>query len=123
MPTVISETLPHAGGFVVSEANGWRSRDRISIASGAIVRPGEVLGKQTATGHYVAWNPSAVDGTETASAIAYGHIDATAAVTPGPAVVRDAEVSAANLVWPSDATDPQKAAATADLAAIGIIAR
>ncbi|MCP1290928.1 head decoration protein [Chromobacterium sp. S0633] len=37
----------HAGGFLVSEAHGRRSRDRGTFASGTKALPGAVLGKQT----------------------------------------------------------------------------
>lgn len=39
----------HDGGFLVSEANGHRSRDRIMLAAGARCLAGTVLGKQTTT--------------------------------------------------------------------------
>lgn len=38
----------HDGGFLVSEANGHRSRDRILLAAGGRYLAGTVLGKQTA---------------------------------------------------------------------------
>ena len=50
--TVLVETR-HAGEFILSEANGQRSREAITIASGAgIIAAGTVLGKVTATGKY-----------------------------------------------------------------------
>lgn len=46
--TVFTETR-HAAEFVLSEANGMRSRDNITIVSGAgVVRAGTVVGKITA---------------------------------------------------------------------------
>ncbi|MCE5335075.1 MAG: head decoration protein, partial [Desulfobacteraceae bacterium] len=42
---------------------------------------------------------------------------------PGVAVVRDAEINAANLVWPAGATSDQKAAALVRLAERGIVSR
>jgi hypothetical protein len=45
----------HPGEFILSEANGQRSREAITIASGAgIIAAGTVLGKVTATGKYLA---------------------------------------------------------------------
>jgi Bacteriophage lambda head decoration protein D len=41
----------HPGEFMVSEANGWRSRDTVTIASGSgELEPGTVLGKITLAG-------------------------------------------------------------------------
>src|SRR6185369_15621636 len=45
--TVLKEDF-HAGAFVVSEANGSYSRDKITIASGQNLKAGAVLGQQTA---------------------------------------------------------------------------
>lgn len=42
--TTKTETL-HAGGFIVSEANGFLSREQITLLSGENVVAGEVLGK------------------------------------------------------------------------------
>jgi hypothetical protein len=52
--TVLLEAR-HPGEFLMTEANGQRSRETITIASGAgIIAPGTVLGKVTASGKYVA---------------------------------------------------------------------
>ncbi|WP_287995742.1 head decoration protein, partial [Acidiphilium sp.] len=46
----LTETL-HAGEFIVSEANGTRSREEITIAAAAAALPvGQVLGKITKAG-------------------------------------------------------------------------
>lgn len=42
--TTLTEN-PHAGGFVVSEANGDRSRERITVLSGQTLKAGAVLGR------------------------------------------------------------------------------
>ena len=48
--TVLVETR-HPGEFILSEANGQRTRGTITLASGAgVIPPGSHLGKQTATG-------------------------------------------------------------------------
>ncbi len=39
----------HAGGFIVSEANGFRSRSVVSLAALAVVAAGQILGEVTAT--------------------------------------------------------------------------
>lgn len=76
------------------------------------------------TGKYVPVNPAAVDGSQIAAGINYNfNVDTTAADQAATAVVRAAEVNAAELQWPAGTTAPQIAAATAQLAAAGIIAR
>lgn len=112
-----------AADFVVSEASGTRSRDVITIAQSAVLEPGTVLGKVTATAKYVALDPAAATGAETAAALLRSGVDATAADLSAVVILRDAEVNGAELVWPGVITPEQKAAAVADLAAIGIIVR
>ena len=67
--TVLVETR-HPAEFILSEATGQRSRDAVTIASGAgIIAAGTVLGKVTATGKYVASAIGASDGSEVPAAI------------------------------------------------------
>jgi hypothetical protein len=104
-----------AGEFLLSEANGARSREPITLTGGAFPA-GQVLGKITASGKYTAYDATATDGSETAAAILYEAVDASTADATGVGVVRDAEVKGALL------TD-NDAAGTAALAALGIIVR
>lgn len=76
-----------------------------------------------ADGEFAPFDPSGVDGSQAAVAIAYAAADATDADADLVTVERDAEVIAASLVWPDDITDDQKTAALASLAEAGIIAR
>ena len=110
------------GEFILSEANGSRSRENITLAStvGAL-QPGTVLGIVAASGEYVPLNLSASDGSEQAAGILYNHADGASA--DAVAVVRDAEVKSDLLIWPNGITDAQKAAALGQLAATGIVAR
>lgn len=121
--TTLTEIIPHVGGFVVSEANGFRSRDTVTIAAGADVRPGEVLGKITASGKYTARAAGAVDGSQVAVAIAYAGAPAAAAGADCVVIARDAEVATADLVWPAGADQAARDSGVAELAAVGIIAR
>ncbi|MGF6792766.1 head decoration protein [Paraburkholderia sp. 35.1] len=122
-PTVLSEQW-HDGGFVVSEANGHRSRDQVTLSGGTKVYAGTVLGHLTASGDYVPLNPGgAGDGSETAAGILWGTKDATVGPVSATAITRDAEVNASELIWPSGATPSQIATATAQLASVGIILR
>lgn len=112
----LTETL-HAGEFIVSEANGTRSREKIVIAAAAAALPaGQVLGKITASGKYTVYNNGAVDGTEVAAAILYDALADSAADQNAAAVVRDAEVDE-SLLTGLDATGKT------DLQALGIVFR
>ena len=75
------------------------------------------------SGEYVAYDPSNTDGSATARAVLFAPVDTTGAAAKAAAVMRDAEVTAAELIWFAGATDQQKATGQAALAARGIIAR
>src|SRR4051794_7681681 len=70
MPTVtpIAENW-HAGGFLVSEARGHLSREAITVASGADVLAGTVLGKTLTGGTAAAAAASGNTGNGTMGAI------------------------------------------------------
>lgn len=123
-PTVYTEGR-HAAEFVMSEANRMRSRDVITIVSGAgVVAPGTVLGKITASGKYQPSAIGAIDGSEVAVAINMYEVDATAADAEVTAIVRDAEVNKNILTYHADRDQAaEKAAADAELAAQGIVVR
>lgn len=126
----VQELGPGTACYLVSEANGTRSREVVTIAQGQNLLPGAVLGKVTATGKYVAVDPAngsgeggTPDGSQTAVAVLFAAVDTTAAEKPGVITARDAEVAAHALAWPAGMTEPQKTAALAQLAAVGIVAR
>ncbi len=105
------------GEFIISEANGTRSRDVVIIAAaaGAMVA-GTVLSKLTADGKYVAYDDSGSDGTETAFAILFAPIGDSASDQTAVVIARDAEVDEALLTGIN-------AGGKVDLAAVGIIVR
>jgi len=111
----------YAGEFVVSEGNGKISCETITVLSGQILEAAAVLGKVTASGKYKVLDPAASDGSEVAAGILYDAVDASAA--EGVAVVRLAEVNAAELVWPAGITGGEQTTALGELAALSIIAR
>lgn len=113
----------HAAEFLVSEANGWRSRKTITIAKGAALTAGTVLGTVTASGQYAQHDPKATDGTEVATGILYGNVDATAADQQAVAIVRDAEVARAGLTFKTGIANADKKAAMAALETAGVVAR
>lgn len=123
MPTTLTEDQ-HRGEFLVSEANGYRSRESVTVESGQTLKPGHVLGQVSASSEYKEYNPSNADGSETAVAVCYDHVDASGGATAAPIVARDAEVNDAELVWFDGASDSQKTAGLNELAAqSGIVAR
>ena len=114
----------YAGEFIVSEGNGTISRESITVLSGEILEAGAVLGKVTASGKYKALDPAATDGSQVAVGILYDAVDASAADAEGVAIVRIAEVNAAELVWPDGITPTEQTTALAQLALLpGVIAR
>ena len=115
---------------MVSEANGTRSRDVVTLAEGVVRNPGTVLGKVAATGKYVPVDPAngtgegeTPDGSHIAVAVLFAAVDATVGDKPAVITARDAEVEAAALIWPAAITPTQKTAALGQLAAVGIVAR
>lgn len=71
----------------------------------------------------VEFNPAGTDGSQVATGILYGAVDATSADTRGVAWKRDCEHNADIVVWKSGVTTAQKAKATQDLRDRGIILR
>ena len=118
----------HSGEFIVSEANVGgtgvsRSRDGITILSGEVLVAGAVLGIVTASGKFAEYDNAAADGLETAAGILLDAVDATAGDTAAVALVRDFEFHAGEVTWKSGASQGDIDAGTADLKAVGAIAR
>lgn len=99
------------------------SRDSITVVSGQNLARGTVLGKITANGKYTAFAPAAADGSQTAAGVLLDAVDASAADKEGVAIVRDAIVATAALVFAGTPTQPQKDAAIATLKTLGVVAR
>lgn len=114
---------PRDAGYLISEANGTRSREVVTLASGHDYLPGTVLGHVTATDKYVPVDPAANDGSQKAAAVLYARVDATLADKPGVITARDSEVQAAALILPGAITPEQTTTALAELSALGIVAR
>lgn len=110
----------HPGAFIVSEANGFRSRNKARLPAGVTVRPGQVLARVTASGLSVALAPTATDGSEDAVEIAVYGVTGGANPAEVATIDNDAEVRASDLEWPVGITGPQKAAAVASLLDRGI---
>ena len=111
------------GEVLLSEANGALSREVVTIASGQNLEAGAVLGKISASGKYVAVNPGATDGSQTAAAVLIYETDASAGDALATVASRMAEVATDLLVWPTGTTQAQIDAALGELAGNYIIAR
>ena len=121
--TTQTETT-HAGDFIISEANGNRSRDNATLISGQDLAAGAVLGKITASGKFTAYDPDLADGGQTAVGVLYEAVDASAGDLPCVVIARDAEINRDQLAYLANNSPPVvEATAEAELAAVGIIVR
>ena len=109
--------------FLVSEANGDRAREQIIVAYGSDLEPGTVLGEVTTTGKYKRLDPDATDGSESATAVLYGHAPASGGDVRAVAIARDAVVVARALKFASGVDSAAQQLAIASLAERGIVAR
>lgn len=121
---ILTENLKRMGAYLVSEASDmYRSREQVTISSGADLVAGTVLGKITASGKYAIHDPAAVDGTEAAAAILLADANAASADVRAVVHVRDCVVRGSGLTYITGISDANKALAIADLEAKGIIVR
>ncbi|MDQ7990174.1 MAG: head decoration protein [Candidatus Dactylopiibacterium sp.] len=106
------------GEHIISEASGTRSREVVTIVSGAgKLFPGQVLGKITASGKFDAYdNSDTTTGIGAAAAVLYSAVDATNGDVKAVVHVRDCEVTSSLLTGIDTA-------GTADLATLGVIVR
>jgi hypothetical protein len=118
----------HAGAFILSEANGNRSRDNIIISSGCgVVLAGTVVGRHTVGGK---WSPSPASfstdsgGSEVGKGITIQQVDATSADVAVAAITRNAEVNKYLLTYHSSVlTTDGMEDKNDELATFGIIVR
>lgn len=129
MPNTMTEGF-YPGHFIVSEANGFRSRDVVTFLSNGTTevtyQAGTVLALVTASGKYTTYDNVGTDGTEAAKAILYDTVVVPATGDKKVVIIaRDAEVNAAELQYDAGIADlpTAKTAAQADLLAAGIIFR
>lgn len=110
-----TELLPNNEGFVVSEANGRRSREARMIAGSAVIRAGSVL--EVSGNNLVPF----VGGT--AVAVLLSEVDATSAPVEGAVIVRDAEIRRPDLVFLNSQNEAARDSAIVDLLTVGIVTR
>lgn len=113
------------GDFLLFEENSAYSRDEATIAAGADLEPGAVLGQITASGKLVSSDRTAVDGSETPVAILMTPAAAASAdVTNAVVLARHAQVRRGGLTFDASiTTEGHRDTAVAALADVGIIAR
>lgn len=115
--TTMLTSVPRVEEFVLSEGNGFISRDQVAVTLGAsAIKSGTVMSKLTATGKWVPYDDVGTDGSEVASGILYTALPAGSGDVEAVMFVRDCEVVRAALTG-------LNANAEADLAAKGIIVR
>jgi hypothetical protein len=114
----------HPAEMILSEANGQRSRAGILINDPGTVRPGMILKFVAATSDQAANYVPITGAGDTNLAIAlYGVVTDSGQDAAISALVRDCEVNGHILEYFTGATDPNKVAIMATLAAQGIIVR
>lgn len=72
---------------------------------------------------YTILAPAALDGSATAAGVLFDAVDATSADKKVTILTRSCELNSNEITWPAAISDPNKAIATAELAAAGIILR
>lgn len=113
----------HKSEGILSESNGKRSREEITVVSGQNLGAMFVVGKITASGKYTQYDNAAADGSQTAAGVLIGATDASAADAKGVILARDAEVDYDTLQWKAAMSQNDKDAGVVDLAALGLIVR
>ncbi len=110
------------GDFLMFEESAHYSRQEITVAAGADLEPGTVLGKVTASGAFVACDPAASDGAETAAGVLLTPAAAKGADVPKMVMLaRHSQVRRGGLTFGSGiTTSGQRDTACDQLNAVGI---
>ena len=120
--------LQATASFIVSESNGYRSRDDVTVTVPAdtTYAAGTILGKITSSGKFVRHDAAAVNGSELEAGVLFETITNTTGSGVDSSAVnfaRDAEVNGHELTYEAGADAPQIATSDAALKALGIIVR
>lgn len=117
--TILTDT-PRDGYFLISEANGQRSR-AAGVATAVAMVSGTIVGQITAGGAYVAHTDAAVDGSQVVAGVWFNNTPAAGGA--GVLIERDAEVQKSLLVYDPAANAAAILVIDAALAGLGIIAK
>lgn len=123
MPTrTIIEDRP--GGFVISESNYARSREQIVLDVTTVPIPsGAALGKLTANGRYVPYNPAGADGSQNFGGFLWERREANTATQRATGIVRSCEVNGREVLYVNPLNAGQQTAFEAAAAAAGVLVR
>jgi len=110
------------GECIISEGENGYSRTTVQVVApvDTVYAPGTVLGKVTATGDYVAYDPDAADGSETVAGVLIYQASGT---SDRVILNRHSQVKSDVIVWDETLTPAEIVTGTAELEALGIIAR
>ena len=126
MPGVLKTVNPdgaRAGHFLSGPFDPNRSSEEIVIAIAApAMDAGTVLGKVTASGQYVPYNPAGADGSQNFAGILYDRVEDSTATQKAVAIVRHQVVNA-NLLTFVNALNAGQLATMIAAAAQGVILR
>ena len=116
---------PNLGDLLKYEEDSLNySREVATVAAGQQLLLGCIVGRETLTGKLKALDFAATDGTEVAAGILLGNVDASLADVPNALLLnRHAVVATKAVIWHLRIPLAKKAAATAALAALGILIR
>ena len=118
----ITEDRP--GGHVISEANYAISREQIVLAATAVALPsGTALGKLTANGQYVPYNPAGADGSQNFAGFLYERREINAGTQRAVAHVRQCEINGREVTYINALNAGQQTAFEAAAAAQGVLVR
>ncbi len=110
----------HDTAFLVSEANGYQSREVGVITGGELLYAGTVLGRVTTSGALRRINPTATDGSQNAAALLLNRADAREGDVRQTVIARHAEANGllmrVGTQWPAGITAGQRNAAIVQLA-------
>ena len=116
----------HPAEFILTEANGQRSRGSGRISYNNVVVPGQIVKVLNAatTDSPTEYAPLVAGAGNAAAAIViYGAAPISGTPIDVAVIQRDAEVNGKILTWPAGIDNTQKAAALTALAALGVIVR
>lgn len=116
----------HTAEFVLSEAEGQRSRENGTVASGQDLAAGTVV-QDNGSGKLIACSGTLNTAGDLVTAVAgviLAKADASAGDVDVAYIARDAEVNGNTLTYPTESTaGGEKAATKASLTSLGIIVR
>ena len=106
---------------VYYEADQKYSKDKVLVPDGVKIALGQVVGRVTATGEVVPFDPAAITGEEVVVGVAVTIKEDEAGASNIFIVTRHAIVNDDGLVWPESISEVNKATAIEQLKALGIL--